>query len=97
MMDNQHKFEDDRVVVRREVYGAGKKNKGGASFNIVNMSYDNDNGGQRLKQVDNDALVRGLIRSKILDTKNNGSYNILTGEERMQVVVPVHERYNPIY
>lgn len=47
------------------------------------MDYNNDKGGVRLAQVDNDALVRGLIRSKVLDTKNNGSYNILTGESRM--------------
>ena len=59
------------------------------------MGYDNDKGGQRLAQVDNDALVRGLIRSKVLDSKNNGGYNILTGETRMQVTVPVHDKYNP--
>ena len=41
-------------------------------------------------------MVRGLIRSKVLDSKNNGGYNILTGESRAQVVVPTHERYNPI-
>jgi hypothetical protein len=96
MMDGEHKFQDDRLVVRREVYGAGKKNRGGASFNIINMGYDGDNGGSRLRQIDNDALVRGLLRSKVLDTKNNGSYNILTGATRASVVVPAHQRYNPL-
>jgi hypothetical protein len=41
-------------------------------------------------------MVRALLRSKVLDKKNNGSYNILTGEARPPIKVPLHERYNPI-
>ena len=41
-------------------------------------------------------MVRALLRSKVLDKKNNGGYNILTGEARPPVKVPPHERYNPI-
>jgi len=36
------------------------------------------------------------MRSKVLDHKNNGQYNILTGVERGAVPVPSHPRYNPI-
>ena len=32
----------------------------------------------------------------MLDHKNNGQYNILTGVERGAVPVPSHPRYNPI-
>ena len=35
------------------------------------------------------------MRSRVLDQKNNGSYNILTGESRPKINVPNHERYNP--
>jgi peptidoglycan hydrolase CwlO-like protein len=36
----------------------------------------------KVKEIDNDAMVRALLRSKVLDKKNNGGYNILTGEAR---------------
>ena len=36
-----------------------------------------------------------MIRSKVLDTKNNGNYNILTGVQRAPVIIPYHDRYNP--
>ena len=60
------------------------------------MDYEHNNDGSRLKAIDNDCMVRALLRSKVLDQKNNGGYNILTGEARAKVVVPAHERYNPI-
>lgn len=37
-----------------------------------------------------------MMRAKNLNDKNNGSYNILTGEVRQGIQVPHHERYNPI-
>ena len=95
-MDAYNKFQEDRITVKRDVYQAGKKNKGGASFNIINMDYEHNKEGDRLRQIDNDCMVRALMRSKVLDQKNNGGYNILTGEARPKVNIPVHERYNPI-
>ena len=74
----------------RDHFNAGKKNKGGASFNIVNLSYDGNKEGERLRVIDNDAKVRALCRSKLLDTKNNGKFNILTGQDRPEVKVPAH-------
>ena len=49
MMDNEEKFQAERIVFKRDVYGAGKRNKGGASFNIINMDYDANKEGARLK------------------------------------------------
>jgi len=72
------------------------KNQGGAAFNIVSLTYDSSNEGKVLAGLDNDAMVRALLRSKVLDSKNNGSYNILTGSQRPPIPVPAHERYNPI-
>ena len=96
MMEKDEKFKNDRIEVRRDYYKAGKKNKGGSAFNIITLDYENSKDGTALKAVDGDAQVRALMRSHVLDKKNNGSYNILTGVDRKQVTVPSHPRYNPI-
>ena len=71
-MDAHKKFESDRIVVKRDTYNASKKNKGGSAFNIINLGYDQNNDGMKLASIDNDAKVRALMRSKVLDKKNNG-------------------------
>ena len=68
---------------------------GGSAFNIISLNYDTNPSGNMLKQIDNDAQVRALMRSKVLDKKNNGAYNILTGVGRPPISVPQHQRYNP--
>lgn len=55
---------------------------GGSAYNIVNLDYDNNKEGNKLRVIDNDAQVRAMIRSKNLDSKNNTGFNILTGELR---------------
>ena len=95
-MEHFEKKDDKRLEARIQLYQAGKKNKGGAAYNIMNLDYDQSNDGQRLKRFDDDAKVRALIRSKNLDQKNNCGFNILTGEQRLTVQVPQHEKYNPI-
>jgi hypothetical protein len=49
------------------------------------LNYENDKDGARLKQVDEDARVRALMRTKVLDKKNNNSYNLITGEDRAKI------------
>ena len=61
-----------RIEAKKELYQAGKKNLGGAAFNIVSLNYDNNKDGTILQNLDNDAMVRALMRSKVLDRKNNG-------------------------
>lgn len=46
------KKQENRLKVRAEVYQAGKKNMGGAAYNIVNLDYDNNKEGEKLKQLD---------------------------------------------
>ena len=94
-MEKTLNYREDLIDIKRDNFNLGKKNKGGASFNILTLNYDNSNEGNRLKVIDNDAKVRSLMRSKVLDTKNNGKYNILTGATRPPVPVPNHNRYNP--
>merc|ERR1711865_855615 len=88
-------YKEDLIDIKRDNFNLGKKNKGGASFNIVTLNYDNSRDGKQLQVIDNDAKVRSLMRSKVLDTKNNGRFNILTGQARPPIPVPSHGRYNP--
>lgn len=37
-----------------------------------------------------------MMRSKVLDGKNNSGFNVITGEDRRKIPVPFHERYNPV-
>lgn len=62
------------------MYQAAKKNMGGSAYNIVNLDYDKNPEGTKLRQIDTDAKVRAMMRSKNLDNKNNSGFNILTGE-----------------
>ena len=73
------------MQVKADVFGAAKKNKGGSAYNIISLNYENDKDGARLKQVDEDARVRALMRTKVLDKKNNNSYNLITGEDRAKI------------
>lgn len=84
-MEHEEKKQDTRLQVKAEVYGAAKKNKGGAAYDIIALGYQNDKDGQRLQQIDNDAKVRALMRSKVLDQKNNNNYNVITGVDRAKI------------
>jgi hypothetical protein len=46
----------------------------------MNLEYDNNKDGTRLREIDGDAKVRALMRSKNLEQKNNSGYNIITGD-----------------
>lgn len=95
-LNKKAQFQEDRIETKKVMYKAGSKNVGGAAFNIVTLDYETNPDGKMLSRLDNDAMVRALIRSKKLDGKNNGEYNILTGVGRPPVAIPSHERYNPI-
>ena len=84
------------LKVKTEQFNAGKKNHGGAAYNLLNQQYDQTNNGTALLNYDEDCRVRALMRAKNINDKSNGAYNILTGEDRSRIQVPQHERYNPI-
>ena len=95
-MEKTYKYQEDRLQTRITKYHAGQSNKGGAAYNVINLDYDQSKEGKVLRQFDDDAKVRALIRSKNLDNRANCGYNILTGANRMQVQIPANEKYNPI-
>lgn len=78
-----------------EKYLTGRRNKGGAAYNILSLQYDNSDEGQYLKERDDDAKVRALMRSKNIDTRSNSGYNLVNGNNRLSVDVPQHRVYNP--
>ena len=62
----------------------------------MNLDYENNHDGNKLREIDADAKVRALMRSKNLEQKNNSQYNIITGDQRAGIQVPHHDKYNPI-
>lgn len=84
-MEHEEKKQHERLHIKAEVYGAAKKNKGGAAYNIISLNYQGDKDGERLKKVDEDARVRALMRTKNLDGKNNTNFNVITGEDRFKI------------
>ena len=84
-MEYEEKKQEARLHVKAEVYGAAKKNKGGAAYDIIALGYSKDKDGNRLQQIDEDARVRALMRSKNLDAKNNNNFNVITGEDRRAI------------
>ena len=96
MMDNKETNDKNRLQYMKDHYGTGKKNSGGAAYNVINLGYDNTNEGQQLAARDEDSRVRALMRSKNIDVRSNCGYNVLTGVDRGNVEIPANEKYNPM-
>ena len=94
-MEEEQERQEQKVKMQRAKYQVGNANKGGAAFNILNLQYDNTHEGGYLASKDNDAKVRGLMRSKHIDSLGNNNYNLLNGNARTQIDVPNHGVYNP--
>jgi len=39
-MAREEQFQQERLKTKVEVYNAGKKNQGGAAYNLVNLGYE---------------------------------------------------------
>jgi hypothetical protein len=59
------------------------------------LDYENSASGSYLKDKDEDARVRALMRSKNIDSRSNAGFNLVNGLSRMSVDVPLHKLYNP--
>ena len=86
-MDNEVTKEDDKISKLRDSHQAGKKNLSSAAYNPITLEYDPTDSGQKLKQADDMAKYRAQLRSYNIDCKSNSGYNILTGGDRIGVVV----------
>jgi hypothetical protein len=59
------------------------------------LNYEQSREGEALKARDSDAKVRGLMRSKNIDTIANSGFNPTNGQGRQSINVPEHRVYNP--
>jgi len=66
----------------------GRRNRGGAAYNILSLNYDHSPEGEYLRSRDEDAKVRNLMRSKNIDTRANCGFNPVNGNNRQSVEVP---------
>lgn len=85
------------MVDKVDNFNAGKKNQGGAAFNVIDYNYEQNNRGSQLKEADGDANCRAQMRARNLQMKGNGTFNILTGSDTSYVTPPEHARYNPTF
>ncbi len=76
-------------------YLTGQRNKGGSAYNILSLQYEQSPEGEFLRQRDDDAKVRSLMRSKNIDVRSNCGFNLINGSNRLSVDVPNHKVYNP--
>ena len=47
-MESHLNYKEELIDIKRDNFNLGKKNKGGASFNIISLNYDNSKDGHRL-------------------------------------------------
>ena len=81
--------QDTILSTKTDQFNAGKKNHAGAAYNLLTTQYEQNNRGNNLANQDGQAHERGMQRAQNLQTKGNGSFNILTGAD-MQRVNPIH-------
>lgn len=62
---------------------------------MINLQYDITADGETLKQRDEDAKVRALLRSKNLDVRNNCGFNPINGSDRLAIEIPINQKYFP--
>lgn len=66
-------------------------------MNPITLEYYKNEFGNKLRIEDDKAKVRGFVRADNLDTRNNCGYNILNGENRMNVDVLVPNHLKPAF
>ena len=94
-MDDENHREQHKLKQMQNKYLTGRQHRGGAAYNVINLTYEQSDDGSILKQRDEDMRVRALIRSKNIDVRSNCGYNPINGSERRGIDVPIHERYFP--
>ena len=84
-MDEEKARDQERIKTMNEKYLTGKRNKGGAAYNILSLQYEPNDEGNYLRERDQDAKVRHLMRSNNIDTRSNCGFNLVNGSERLSV------------
>ena len=77
--------QDSILQAKINYFNAGKKNLGGAAYNLLHLGYDLTTDGEKLAKIDEDSHVRALVRARNLNDRANGGYDILSGKPRQLV------------
>ena len=62
-------------------------------FNLINMQYEKNNKGETLQQHDNRTIERNTQRAKTLFEKNNGKFDIFTGQPKKLKTVDILDNF----
>lgn len=60
-------------------------NSNGLAYNPINLSYDKNPEGEKLKMKDEDTKIRGYVRAHNMDSRGNTNYNPINGGNRVGV------------
>lgn len=60
-------------------------NSNGLAYNPINLSYDKNPEGEKLKMKDEDTKIRGYVRAHNMDNRGNTNYNPINGGNRVGV------------
>ena len=67
------------------------------AYNPINLSYDSNAEGEKLRRMDEDRDIRRYVRARNMDDKGNSKYDLITGKQRVGIeqVIPENlgERY----
>ena len=60
------------------------------AYNPINLSYDDNAEGQKLKRNDEDREIRRFVRARNMDDRGNSKYDLISGRARVgiEAVVP---------
>ena len=60
------------------------------AYNPINLSYDDNAEGQKLKKSDEDREIRRYVRARNMDDRGNSKYDLISGRARVgiEAVVP---------
>jgi len=81
-MDFEYMKELNKAMHNKEKNIVGKKNNPGLAFNPITLEYDKSVQGEILRNRDEQAKYRAILRSNNLEMHMNTQYNILSGSDR---------------
>ena len=60
------------------------------AYNPINLSYDDNAEGQKLKRNDEDREIRRYVRARNMDDRGNSKYDLISGRPRVgiEAIIP---------
>lgn len=81
-MEENESIKQQKLQHNLELVQEGRKrtaNSNGLAYNPINLMYDKNPEGEKLKLRDEDHKIRGLVRAYNMDHHGNSAYNPLNG------------------